>query len=83
MPESFKVLLKEIQALSLDATLVAEEGEVDLGEEDDELLRAAEELGIDLSGVRADGAGNGAADEATESEEAGTETKAEEAEASK
>ena len=27
----------------------------DLGEEDDELLRAAEELGIDLSGVRADG----------------------------
>ena len=67
MPESFKVLLKEIQALSLDATLVAEEGEVDLGEEDDELLRAAEELGIDLSGVRADGAETGgAADEAEE-----------------
>ncbi|MDQ3728037.1 MAG: DNA-directed RNA polymerase subunit beta, partial [Actinomycetota bacterium] len=61
VPESFKVLLKEIQALSLDATLVAEEGEVDLGEEDDELLRAAEELGIDLSGVRAEGAGNGSA----------------------
>jgi DNA-directed RNA polymerase subunit beta len=35
-------------------------------EEDDDLLRAAEELGIDLSGVRAtDG---GAADEATEHE---------------
>jgi DNA-directed RNA polymerase subunit beta len=78
VPESFKVLLKEIQALSLDATLVAEEGEVDLGEEDDELLRAAEELGIDLSGVRADGGGgDGAADEATEAEEA----PAEEAEA--
>ena len=71
VPESFKVLLKEIQALSLDATLVAEEGEVDLGEEDDELLRAAEELGIDLSGVRADGAGNGAADEATEGKKQG------------
>ena len=65
VPESFKVLLKEIQSLALDANLVAEEGEVELGEEDDELLRAAEELGIDLSGVRADGAtaGDGAADE--------------------
>jgi DNA-directed RNA polymerase subunit beta len=37
-----------------------------MAEEDDELLRAAEELGIDLSGVRADGAGNGAADEREE-----------------
>ena len=55
VPESFKVLLKEIQSLGLDVNLVAEEGEVELGEEDDELLRAAEELGIDLSGVRADG----------------------------
>ncbi len=55
VPESFKVLLKEIQSLALDANLVAQDGEVELGEEDDELLRAAEELGIDLSGVRADG----------------------------
>ena len=39
---------------------------MDLGEEDDELLRAAEELGIDLSGVRADGKGDGAADEQEE-----------------
>ena len=67
VPESFKVLLKEIQSLSLDANLVADEGEVDLGEEDDELLRAAEELGIDLSGVRADGPeGDKAADEQEE-----------------
>ena len=57
VPESFKVLLKEIQSLGLDVNLVAEEGAVELGEEDDELLRAAEELGIDLSGVRAEGAG--------------------------
>ena len=55
VPESFKVLLKEIQSLGLDVNLVAEEGAVDMGEEDDELLRAAEELGIDLSGVRAEG----------------------------
>ena len=61
VPESFKVLLKEIQSLGLDVNLVAEEGAVELGEEDDELLRAAEELGIDLSGVRAEGAGRTAA----------------------
>ncbi|MEZ5061259.1 MAG: DNA-directed RNA polymerase subunit beta [Solirubrobacterales bacterium] len=65
VPESFKVLLKEMQALSLDANLVTEEGKVGLEEEEDELLRAAEELGIDLSGVRAN---DGAADEQTEQE---------------
>src|SRR5262249_40465866 len=60
IPESFKVLLKEIQSLALDANVVSEEGEgVEMGEEEDDLLRAAEELGIDLSAVRADG-GNGA-----------------------
>jgi DNA-directed RNA polymerase subunit beta len=64
VPESFKVLLKEIQALSLDANLVSDEGAVSLEEEEDELLRAAEELGIDLSGVRA--GGDGAADEQEE-----------------
>ena len=64
------MLLKEIQSLGLDVNLVAEEGPVELGEEDDELLRAAEELGIDLSGVRADATGrwqqDGAADEREE-----------------
>ena len=56
IPESFKVLLKEIQSLALDANVVSEEGEgVEMGEEEDDLLRAAEELGIELSGVRADG----------------------------
>ncbi len=64
IPESFKVLLKEIQSLGLDVNLVANEGTVDMGEEDDELLRAAEELGIDLSGVRAEG--DSAADEQEE-----------------
>ncbi|MGI9184313.1 MAG: DNA-directed RNA polymerase subunit beta [Solirubrobacteraceae bacterium] len=67
IPESFKVLLKEMQSLALDVNVVSEEGErAEMREEDDDLLRAAEELGIDLSGVRAaDGA---AADEATEQE---------------
>jgi DNA-directed RNA polymerase subunit beta len=66
VPESFKVLLKEIQSLSLDASLVSEEGTVSMEDEEDELLRAAEELGIDLSGVRAAGDGDGAADEQEE-----------------
>ena len=79
IPESFKVLLKEMQSLALDVNVVSEEGtRAEMGDEDDDLLRAAEELGIDLSGVRAgEGAGEGdgdapsaeAADEAEEQEE--------------
>ena len=59
IPESFKVLLKEMQSLALDVNVVSEEGtRAEMGDEDDDLLRAAEELGIDLSGVRAgDGGG--------------------------
>jgi DNA-directed RNA polymerase subunit beta len=50
IPESFKVLLKEMQSLALDVHVLSEEGtDVEVREEDDELLRAAEELGIDLS----------------------------------
>ena len=56
IPESFKVLLKEMQSLALDVNVVSEEGtRAEMGDEDDDLLRAAEELGIDLSGVRAGG----------------------------
>jgi DNA-directed RNA polymerase subunit beta len=52
IPESFKVLLKEMQSLALDVKVVAEDGgDVTVREEDDELLRAAEELGIDLRPV--------------------------------
>src|SRR4029453_12816742 len=71
IPESFKVLLKEMQSLALDVNVVSEEGtRAEMGDEDDDLLRPAEELGIDLSGVRgSDGGGaNGAADEAEETE---------------
>jgi DNA-directed RNA polymerase subunit beta len=50
IPESFKVLLKEMQSLALDVQVLSEAGsEVEVREEEDELLRAAEELGIDLS----------------------------------
>jgi DNA-directed RNA polymerase subunit beta len=69
IPESFKVLLKEMQSLALDVDVRSEEGGgVEMRDEDDDLLRAAEELGIDLSGVRAtDG---DAADETEEKTEA-------------
>ena len=70
IPESFKVLLKEMQSLALDVKVVAEDGaDVAVREEDDELLRAAEELGIDLRPV----AGRAAArdPEAQELEEGG------------
>jgi len=50
IPESFKVLMKEIQSLGLDISVQSEEGAVlEVREEDDDLLRAAEELGIDLT----------------------------------
>jgi DNA-directed RNA polymerase subunit beta len=57
IPESFKVLLKEMQSLALDVHVLSDEGrEVEVREEDDELLRAAEELGIDLSPASVRGA---------------------------
>src|SRR5204863_218967 len=47
IPESFKVLLKEMQSLSLDVNVVSEEGaDIEMREEEDDLLRAAEELGV-------------------------------------
>jgi DNA-directed RNA polymerase subunit beta len=51
IPESFKVLLKEMQSLGLDVKVEGEAGpQFSARDEDDDLLRAAEELGIDLSG---------------------------------
>jgi DNA-directed RNA polymerase subunit beta len=81
IPESFKVLLKEMQSLALDVNVVSEEGErAEMREEDDDLLRAAEELGIDLSGVRSNDA-PAAADEATTEEVEGEGAEAPAAEA--
>jgi DNA-directed RNA polymerase subunit beta len=80
IPESFKVLLKEMQSLALDVNVVSEEGQrTEMRDEDDDLLRAAEELGIDLSGVRA--LAGEAADEGLESEDATDAGDAPEAEA--
>jgi DNA-directed RNA polymerase subunit beta len=50
IPESFKVLLKELQSLCLNVEVLSSDGvAVEMRETDDEVFRAAEELGIDLS----------------------------------
>jgi DNA-directed RNA polymerase subunit beta len=57
-----------MQSLALDVNVVSEEGQrAEMRDEDDDLLRAAEELGIDLSGVRA--LSGDASDEALDSED--------------
>ena len=50
IPESFKVLIKEMQSLCLNVEVLSSDGtHIDLRESDTEVFRAAEELGIDLS----------------------------------
>ncbi|HEX6330394.1 MAG TPA: DNA-directed RNA polymerase subunit beta, partial [Actinomycetota bacterium] len=50
IPESFKVLIKEMQSLYLNVEVRSAEGEeIELKETDEDVFRAAEELGIDLS----------------------------------
>ena len=50
IPESFKVLIKEMQSLCLNVEVLSSDGtQIDLRESDQEVFRAAEELGIDLS----------------------------------
>jgi len=50
IPESFKVLIKEMQALCLNVEVLAQTGEeIEMRELDEDIFRTAEELGIDLS----------------------------------
>jgi DNA-directed RNA polymerase subunit beta len=50
IPESFKVLIKEMQSLCLNVKILDNTGEeVKLRDMDDDFYRTAEELGIDLS----------------------------------
>ena len=50
IPESFKVLIKEMQSLCLNIEVRSAAGEeIELRETDEDVFRAAEELGIDLS----------------------------------
>ncbi len=50
IPESFKVLIKEMQALCLNVEVISVTGEeIEMRELDEDIFRTAEELGIDLS----------------------------------
>jgi DNA-directed RNA polymerase subunit beta len=50
IPESFKVLIKEMQALCINVEVLAQTGEeIEMRELDEDIFRTAEELGIDLS----------------------------------
>ena len=50
IPESFKVLIKEMQALCLNVEVLSTEGaQIEMRELDEDVFRAAEELGIDIS----------------------------------
>jgi DNA-directed RNA polymerase subunit beta len=50
VPESFKVLIKEMQSLCLNVEVLSTDGTtIEMRDSDDEVFRAAEELGIDLS----------------------------------
>ncbi len=52
IPESFKVLVKEMQSLCLDVEILSERGEeIELKEEEEDIFKTAEELGLDLSGL--------------------------------
>ena len=50
IPESFKVLIKEMQSLCLDVEVLGSTGEeIEMRELDEDIYRAADELGIDIS----------------------------------
>jgi DNA-directed RNA polymerase subunit beta len=52
IPESFKVLVKEMQSLCLDVEIMSESGEeIELKEDEEDVFRTAEELGLDLTGM--------------------------------
>ncbi|MGH9070629.1 MAG: DNA-directed RNA polymerase subunit beta, partial [Acidimicrobiales bacterium] len=50
IPESFKVLIKEMQSLCLNVEVLSAQGEeIEMRELDEDVFRTAEELGIDIS----------------------------------
>ncbi|TDA68588.1 MAG: DNA-directed RNA polymerase subunit beta [Clostridia bacterium] len=49
VPESFKVLIKELQSLGLDVKVLSEDAEeIEIKDEDDDVTQTAKELGLDL-----------------------------------
>jgi DNA-directed RNA polymerase subunit beta len=78
VPESFKVLIKELQSLGLDVKVLTEESEeVQIKEEDDDIKEMAKELGIEIDTV---GGENAVFEEEVELEESFDEDEIEEEE---
>lgn len=51
VPESFRVLIKELQSLALDVRVLSEnEQEIEIREEEEDISEMAKELGIDIQG---------------------------------
>ncbi|WP_141304675.1 DNA-directed RNA polymerase subunit beta [Moorella sp. E306M] len=69
VPESFKVLIKELQSLGLDVKVLSEENEeIEIKEDEDDGVEAAQDLGLDIQGQPEAEPGE-AAKEAEEDEE--------------
>jgi len=51
IPESFKVLVKEMQSLCLDVEILSKDGgEIAIKDEDEDIFKTAEDFGLDLGG---------------------------------
>jgi DNA-directed RNA polymerase subunit beta len=51
VPESFKVLIKELQSLGLDVKVLSEEAEeIEIKDEEDDISETIKELGLDIHG---------------------------------
>ena len=48
VPEAFKVLIKELQSLGLDVKVLAEEAEVEMKDDEDDVREMAKELGLEI-----------------------------------
>jgi len=56
IPESFKVLIKEMQSLCLDVEIISESGEeIELKDDDEDIFKTVEEYGLDLGSAEEEG----------------------------
>ncbi|HHT05665.1 MAG TPA: DNA-directed RNA polymerase subunit beta, partial [Hydrogenispora sp.] len=72
VPEGFKVLIKELQSLGLNVKVLAEEAEVELKDDEDDVREMAKELGLELEESAFSGktaARKGQSDDEADSEE--------------
>ncbi len=73
VPEGFKVLIKELQSLCLDVKVLAEEAEVELKDDEDDVQEMAKELGLEIEQPTFEKASGESEEFDEEDEEAGEE----------